>query len=116
MDYRYIEMGNRIKNRRKELHIKQSELAELLDISNNHMSAIETGKQKPSLDTFIDICEKLKVTPDYLLLGSIHANNIPQNIVEKLRLCDKSDVELAKKIIELLVERNKTSWNKDNFI
>ena len=64
----YLEMGNRIKLRRKELKIKQNELAELLDISNNHMSSIETGKQKPSMDTFIKICEKLQVTPDFFYL------------------------------------------------
>lgn len=116
MNKQYIEMGNRIKIRRKELCIKQSELAELLGISNNHMSSIETGRQKPSMDTFIGICEKLRVTPDYLLLGNMHAANIPQDISDKLRLCSQSDIELAKKFIELLVERNKTSWNKDNFI
>ena len=31
--------------RRKELHIKQAELAETLEISNNHMSSIENGRQ-----------------------------------------------------------------------
>ena len=46
-------MGNRIKIRRKELRIKQAELAEKLNISNNHMSSIENGRQKPSLDIFI---------------------------------------------------------------
>lgn len=109
-------MGNRIRLRRKELKMKQSELAELIDISTNHMSSIETGKQKPSMDIFIKLCEVLRVTPDYLLLGSMHASNIPLNIVEKLQLCSQKDIELARNIVELLVERNKTTWNKNNFI
>lgn len=54
--------------RRKELHIKQAELAETLEISNNHMSSIENGRQKPSLDTFIRLCDCLNVTPDYLVV------------------------------------------------
>ncbi len=95
-------MGNRIKIRRKE----QAELAERLNISNNHMSSIENGRQKPSLDIFIQICNLLTVTPDYLLLGSMHAYNIPQDIIDKLRLCDQSDIELARDFIELLVKRN----------
>lgn len=99
-------MGNRIKVRRKELRIKQAELAEKLNISNNHMSSIENGRQKPSLDIFIQICNLLSVTPDYLLLGSMHAYNIPQDIIDKLRLCSPSDVELAGDFIELLVKRN----------
>ena len=46
---RYIEMGNRIRLRRKELHLKQGELARLLSISNNHMPAIESGKPASTL-------------------------------------------------------------------
>lgn len=100
-------MGNRIKTRRKELHIKQAEFAEMLNISNNHMSSIENGRQKPSLDTFIKICNLLNVTPDYLLLGNMHAYNLPQDIIDKLRLCTQADIELARDFIELLVKRNK---------
>ena len=116
MEDQLIQMGNRIKLRRKELKIKQTDLAELLDISNNHMSSIETGKQKPSLDIFMKICENLYVTPDYLLLGSMHSSNIPQSIVDGLRLCSDEDIELARDFIELLVERNRKTWNKNNFI
>ena len=89
MEFQYKEMGTRIK-------VKQAELAEALEISNNHMSSIENGRQKPSLDTFIGICRCLNVTPDYLLLGTMHAYNIPQDISDKLRLCNQSDIELAK--------------------
>lgn len=93
--------------RRKELHIKQAELAETLEISNNHMSSIENGRQKPSLDTFIRLCDCLNVTPDYLLLGSMHAYNLPQDILDKLRLCSQEDIILARDFIELLVKRNR---------
>lgn len=112
----YIEMGNRIRVRRKELNLKQSDLADLLAVSANHMSSIESGRQKPSMDTFLKLCEALKVTPDYLLLGSMHANNIPKDITDKLRLCSPSDLILAEKFIELLVERNQSPWNNDHFI
>lgn len=112
MDFQYYEMGNHIKIRRKELKLKQAELAESLEISNNHMSSIETGRQKPSMDIFIGICKYLNVTPDYLLLGTMHAYNVPQDILDKLRLCSQSDIELAKDFIELLVKRN----NKNNYM
>lgn len=109
-------MGNRIKIRRKELRIKQAELAEKLNISNNHMSSIENGRQKPSLDIFIRICDLLNVTPDYLLLGSMHAYNIPQDIIDKLRLCNQSDIELAGDFIELLVKRNNKTHNEPKLL
>ena len=100
--------------RRKELHIKQAELAETLEISNNHMSSIENGRQKPSLDTFIRLCDCLNVTPDYLLLGSMHAYNLPQDILDKLRLCSQEDIILSRDFIELLVKRNRKKHITDS--
>mgnify|MGYP000689476658 CR=1 FL=1 len=74
-------MGTRMKRRRKELKMSQAELAEKVNVSNNHISSIETGKQIPSLTTFVKICEQLDTTPDFLLLGSLHTNtpfvNVP---------------------------------------
>lgn len=114
MEFQYIDMGMRIKIRRKELKIKQADLAEKLGISNNHMSAIENGKQKPSLDVFIEICNCINVSPDYLLLGVMHAHNIPKDIIDKLNLCSPTDIELAKNFIELLVNRNSEHHSKSN--
>lgn len=100
-------MGNRIKLRRKELNIKQAVLAERLNISNNHMSAIENGREKPSFDVFLLLCDYLKVTPNYLVLGCTHAYNIPLDIYEKLLLCTQEDIKLISNIIELFIQRNK---------
>ena len=57
-------MGTRMKRRRKELKMSQAELAEKVNVSNNHISSIETGKQIPSLTTFVKICEQLDTTPE----------------------------------------------------
>lgn len=116
MDYQYKEMGNRVKIRRNELKIKQTELAERLGISNNHMSSIENGRQKPSMDIFLKICLELNTTPDYLLLGVVHSYNIPKDIQEKLRLCNQTDIELARDIVELLVKRNSSAHSNNNYL
>ena len=76
------------------------------------MSSIENGRQKPSLDIFIRICNLLNVTPDYLLLGNMHAYNIPQEFNDKLRLCTQADIQLAGDFIELLVKRNSKANNE----
>lgn len=116
MDLQICDMGMRIKSRRKELKIKQAELAESIEISKNHMSSIENGKQKPSLDTFVKICKCLDITPNYLLLGTTHAYNLPQGIIDKIQLCNQSDIELAKDFIELLVRRNSKNHSNTNYI
>lgn len=80
-------MGTRMKRRRKELKMSQAELAEKVNVSNNHISSIETGKQIPSLTTFVKICEQLDTTPDFLLLGSLHTDNLPGKIFMILFAC-----------------------------
>lgn len=106
-------MGKRIRLRRRELGLTQNRLAELLEISNNHLSAIENGREKPSLEKFVTLCELLKTTPDFLLLGILHSCNVSQNISDNLLLCNAEDIKLAGQIVELLVARNQNSWNKE---
>lgn len=113
-EQQFYMMGSRIRLRRKELGLTQIKLAELLDISSNHMSGIENGKERPSLEKFVALCDFLKTTPDFLLMGNIHSGNIPQNITDNLRLCSPEDIELAGKIIELMVARNSNTWSENN--
>lgn len=106
MEQQFIEMGNRIRMRRKALNMKQSELAELLGISNNHMSSIENGKQKPSLDAFIKLCECLDVTPNHLLLGCMYPNNLPKNITDTISICNEEQALLIRDFAEFVFSRN----------
>lgn len=108
-------IGPRIKARRKELHISQEKLAELCDISASHMSSIETGKENFRIENVPKFCDALKVTPDYLFLGSMHSTNIPQNITDSLSLLSPSDLELLEGIVELMVRRNSSDYNRNNF-
>lgn len=44
------ELGETIRNRRKELRITQPHLAELADVSTNTLYKLEQGQGNPSLD------------------------------------------------------------------
>ncbi len=67
------EVGLRIREARKEKHLSQNELSEMIQISPSHMSDIENGKTSISLDIFMRITEALQVSSDWLL-----RTNIPQ--------------------------------------
>lgn len=58
----YIKLGKNIKKRRKELQLTQQQLADRLNISLNFMGKIEVAFSKPSLDTLIDIAQKLEIS------------------------------------------------------
>lgn len=103
------ELGRRIAKQRKKLKMKQSQLAEAVGVNSNHISSIEHGKVAPSLECFVKICDTLKITPDYLLEGAMHSNNVPRNIMEHLRLCTDLEIDLVACIVKFLAGRNTSS-------
>ena len=68
MDLKLI--GLNIKNCRNRMKLTQAQLAEIVDLSTNHISHIESGSSKMSLDTLIDICNALNVSPNEILWGT----------------------------------------------
>lgn len=58
----YKNLGKNIKMRRKLLGLTQQELADKLGISLNFMGKIEVAFSKPSLDTLIEIADKMDTT------------------------------------------------------
>ncbi len=53
------EIGETVKNRRKELNITQPHLAELAQVSTNTLYKLERGKGNPSLDVLNKLAEIL---------------------------------------------------------
>lgn len=99
MECNLVEMGSRIAARRRRLGISQNFLAEKVDISRNHLSNIERGREKPSFDVLINLCNILRVTPDYLLMGTMHSHGVPQNLIDSLALCTAEDIALLEDIV-----------------
>ena len=115
MELDYVSIGRRIAKQRIQAGLNQATLAERIGISNNYLSSIERGKEKPRLEIIISICKELQVTPDYLFMGNLYSNNIPQNIMDGLRLCSEEDLTLLSVIVQHMVERQGLKWNNDNF-
>lgn len=83
----YVQLGNRIKQRRKELHLTQEALAEQADISVSFMGHIERGSRIASLDTLLSICIALDVSIDYIIGRDIveHTKSLPDNLTDDQR-------------------------------
>ena len=74
MEINYIKLGDRIRYYRTAAGLSQEKLAEIIDVSFQHMSNIETGKKGLSLETIMNIAHALDVSADQLL-----ADSLPQN-------------------------------------
>ena len=64
-----IIVGKVIKFYREKRNISQEVLSGLADIGRTHLSAIERGERKPTLETFYRICLSLEVKASVLFLA-----------------------------------------------
>ena len=89
----YHNAAKQIRVLRAEKGLTQGELAEVLNVSQNYISAVETGTRKPSLQFYIDAANYFHVTLDYLFRDSIKANNniIIDSVVLKMSYMNESE-------------------------
>ena len=62
-----IILGRNIFNARKAKSLSQNKLAEMLDISREHLAKLETGKRRISLKLLFSISEILEISESKLL-------------------------------------------------
>ncbi|WP_338547571.1 helix-turn-helix transcriptional regulator [Emergencia sp. JLR.KK010] len=62
-----IIVGKTIQRVREEKQLSQEVVSGFTDIGRTHLSAIERGVRKPTLETFFRIAEALKVSPSALV-------------------------------------------------
>ena len=65
-----MEMGGRIRAIRKKVGLTSEQLANTMDISVQFLSDVERGKKSFSYENLIKLCRILRVSSDYILLGT----------------------------------------------
>jgi transcriptional regulator with XRE-family HTH domain len=101
-----MDLGEKIKTRRKALGLSQGELAEKVGINATHLSRLETGKYQPSLEVLRKLSEVLAVSADYLLKEDaetpreVQIANKP--LAERIRLVDSLEAEDQKALIQVI--------------
>ena len=62
-----VELGNRLRQLRKDRNLTQQQLAELIGVKNSVISFYEVGDRIPSPEVLRKLALALHVTADYLL-------------------------------------------------
>lgn len=102
LDYRAI--GQRIRSSRLRRELTQEVLAELTNLSNQHISNIETGSTKLSLQTLVKIANVLDTSVDELLCDSIR--NVKSvydgEIMRELKDCNEQEIRFIADTVKCL--------------
>lgn len=90
----YENLGARVRKQRKSRSMTQACLASVVEISTQHVSNIENGKTKVSLEKIVDIANALDCSVDELLCDSVVKTKV-EYTNEAVGLIEKfSDAEL----------------------
>ena len=111
MDYSRI--GERIKKYREKLKMTQQMLGEETDYSVQHISHIETGKTKLSVQCLLDIANALHVSVDELVCGYNTASSVilDQEIKELLDDCTPQEKQIILETMKSLKSSLRKSSN-----
>ena len=106
---KYSSLGKRINMVRKDRGFTSERISELCGVNANYFRQIESGSKAPSLSLLINICNVLKVSPDYLLADELESTQISDiKELEQLWLsASPSKQELASAIIETVLQFDK---------
>ena len=86
-------IGRKIKEFRRKRHMTQGKLAELVDLSEKHISKIEAGIHQPSISAFFKIIRILDIgLEEFGLSIKRDENKIRNEILESIY--DSTDKEL----------------------
>lgn len=90
-------IGKIFQEYRLKNHLTQNEVAELTELEPRHISQIERGFSKGSIDTLIKLCNAYKITPDIVLYNLLdeetrNAISIYEEDFKKLTTKDKDTV------------------------
>ena len=96
-----IDMGLRIAERRKAMHLTQEKLAEKMGVSLQSVSSIELGKKGIRPENLANLCIHLDTTADYILYGKRSATQMT-DLVAKLSSLSADEYAIVKSLIELL--------------
>lgn len=90
--------GQKINYIRKSQKITSEQLAEMCDVNAGHIRQIESGIRLPSLSVFIESCNSLKISPEYLLENELREykqyDSVYKKIIEKMDKLSPQQLDL----------------------
>ena len=101
-----IEIGERIRKRRQELHWSQEKLAEMAEISLNTVSRVEGGQSDMSIEVFRRLAEALGMSASELVgdMEVMEGDGHMQRMSVRMRRLQQKDREVVFRTVDALVD------------
>lgn len=100
----YESIGNRIKRYRIDKDISQEDLAQIVNVNFRHISNIELGRRRASLELIVLIANALEVSADDLLTDNLKHSSSPVDteIHDILLDCNHDEKEMLTRLLKFM--------------
>ena len=95
-----IELGEKLKALRTENHLRQDQVARLVNVEKSSISMYETGMRQPSYATLVRLANVFNVSTDYLL-GRTSSSSID------LSGLTAAEAAMINQLVTAMTEKNK---------
>lgn len=98
----YTALGKRISNFRNASGLTQEQFSEKLNMSRKHISQVEAGISRPSLEAVVEIANFLGISADDLLVDSLtHSASTADTEIHRLLLdCNEIEQEILTRMVK----------------
>ena len=87
-----LEIGERIRGIRENLHMSREKFSEMIDISDVFLGQIERGERSLSIKTLTKIVNFTGTSSDYILFGDSKSNKTYDKINRILNRCSEESL------------------------
>ncbi len=98
-----IQIGERIRHSREAAGYTQERFADSVGVTVQYISDLERGVVGTSIPTLIKICDILKISSDYILMGKTDTRDI-SDIIKRLQHLDDKQIDIIEKNINLILD------------
>lgn len=100
-------IGSICQEYRQKNNLTQNQVAELTGLEPRHISQIERGLSKGSIDTLLKLCNAYKITPDIILYDLLDEDlkNSVSIYEEKFKKLSKRDKESILHLIDYFLSK-----------
>lgn len=101
--------GRRMNRARKDRGITAEALGEMINVNPVHVRQMASGKKHPSVESLVNICNALEVSPDTLLVDSLgdYVNEGYHALSKKLMELTPSQLDVIAATLDAMISINK---------
>jgi len=96
------QIGKRIRRSREQLNLTREQFAEQVQISPQFLAELENGKKGMSADTLYKICQRFRLSADYMLFGEISSVKFSNTVNNVVNTFPEPYVTLVEEVISAI--------------